>query len=46
MSNVKLISVSKGAGELEGKDAQEVITYCARVSNPSNQTKFDTSAGL
>ena len=46
MSNVKLISVSKGAGELEGKDAQEVITYCARVSNPDNQTKFDTAAGL
>jgi thymidylate synthase (FAD) len=42
----KLISVTQGAGELAGKSAQEVITYTARVSNPSNQLKFDTAAGL
>jgi thymidylate synthase (FAD) len=43
---VKLIAVTIGAGELEGKTGQEVITYNARVSNPSNQSNFETSAGL
>ena len=45
-SIVKLIAVTQGAGELAGKTAQEVITYTARVSNPTNQEKFDTAAGL
>jgi thymidylate synthase (FAD) len=43
---VKLISVSVGAGELAGKTGQEVISFCARVSNPNNQLNFNTSAGL
>jgi thymidylate synthase (FAD) len=43
---VKLIAVTIGAGELSGKTGQEVITHNARVSNPNNQLKFDTSAGL
>ncbi len=43
---VKLIALTKGAGELLGKTAQEVISYVARVSNPNNQLNFDTSAGL
>lgn len=43
---VKLISVTSGAGELEGKSAQEVITYNARVSNPKNQSNFETASGL
>jgi len=38
--------LTQGAGELEGKTAQEVITYNARVSNPKNQDNFDTAAGL
>jgi thymidylate synthase (FAD) len=46
MSQVYLISLSQGAGKLEGKNAQEVITYTARVSNPANQENFDTAAGL
>jgi thymidylate synthase (FAD) len=46
MSQVKLIATSVGAGELEGKSPQEVITYVARVSNPGNQTKFETATGL
>lgn len=45
-SVVKLIAITQGSGELEGKSAQEVITYNARVSNPKNQSNFDTSAGL
>ena len=43
---VKLIALTKGAGELLGKTAQEVISYVARVSNPNNQLNFDTAAGL
>lgn len=27
-------------------DAEDLISYCARVSNPSNQTNFDTSEKL
>ncbi len=46
MSNVKLISHTVGAGELEGKSPQDVISYVARVSNPHNQENFHTSGGL
>ena len=46
MSNVKLISCTQGAGELQGKGPQEVISYVARVSNPHNQENFRTAAGL
>ena len=46
MSNVKLIAVSNGAGELEGKSPQDVISYVARVSNPHNQENYRTAEGL
>ena len=44
--NVKLIAITQGAGELVDQNAQEVISYIARVSNPNNQLNFDTAAGL
>jgi thymidylate synthase (FAD) len=41
----KLIAVTKGV--VEGIDsAQELIAYCARVSNPSNQMNMDTAEKL
>jgi thymidylate synthase (FAD) len=43
---IKLIAITQGAGELVDKNAQEVISYVARVSNPNNQLNFDTTAGL
>jgi thymidylate synthase (FAD) len=43
---VKLIAITQGAGELIDRNAQEVISYIARVSNPNNQLNFDTSSGL
>lgn len=43
---VKLIAITQGAGELIEQNAQEVISYIARVSNPNNQLNFDTAAGL
>jgi thymidylate synthase (FAD) len=44
--NVKLIATTTGAGELEGKSPQDVISYVARVSNPHNQENYRTSGGL
>jgi thymidylate synthase (FAD) len=44
---VKLISYSKAADELEGlKNIQDLIAFCARVSNPSNQFNSETSEKL
>jgi len=46
---VKLISVSKPSKEMiaEGMyDIQELIAFCARVSNPSNQFNTETSEKL
>jgi thymidylate synthase (FAD) len=45
MFKAKLIAVTKPV--LEGiEDAQELIAYCARVSNPSNQMNMDTADKL
>lgn len=46
MESVKLISHTMGAGELEGKSPQDVISYVARVSNPHNQENYRTASGL
>ncbi len=45
----KLISVSKPSREMYDEgigDAQELIAFCARVSNPSNQFNLETSEKL
>jgi len=47
--NVKLLSYSQPTDELRTQgvaDAQELIAFCARVSNPSNQFNTDTSEKL
>ena len=47
--NVKLLSYSQPTSEFAAlgiSDAQELIAYCARVSNPSNQFNNDTSSKL
>lgn len=47
--NVKLLSYSQPTAEFEDlgiADAQELIAYCARVSNPSNQLNTETSDKL
>jgi thymidylate synthase (FAD) len=47
--NVKLLSYSQPTGEFADMgltDAQELIAYCARVSNPSNQFNTETSEKL
>jgi thymidylate synthase (FAD) len=47
--NVRLLSYSQPTEEFADigiADAQELIAYCARVSNPSNQLNTDTSEKL
>ena len=47
--NVKLLSYSQPTAEFANMgidDAQELIAYCARVSNPSNQFNTETSEKL
>lgn len=44
--NVELVAVTKGVGKLEGATAQDIISYCARVSNPKNQENFTTAPKL
>ena len=47
--NVKLVSYSQPTDEFTNlgiEDAQELIAYCARVSNPSNQLNTETSEKL
>jgi thymidylate synthase (FAD) len=47
--NVKLLSYSQPTEEFKNlglADAQELIAYCARVSNPSNQFNTETSEKL
>ena len=48
--SVKLISYSQAAGSPEDDSSdlnlQELVGYCARVSNPANQDRHDTSEKL
>jgi thymidylate synthase (FAD) len=47
--NVQLLSYSQPTDEFRNmglQDAQELIAYCARVSNPANQLNTDTSEKL
>ncbi len=47
--NVKLVSYSQPTTEFRShgiEDAQELIAYCARVSNPSNQYNTETAEKL
>jgi len=44
--NVKLISYTKCADERTDKSVQDLVAYCARVSNPANQNNTDTNEKL
>ena len=47
--NVSLVSYSQPTAEFAQQgvdDAQELIAYCARVSNPANQFNTETSERL
>ena len=44
--SVKLVAITKGVGDLDGKMAEELVSFVARVSNPSNQNNFETAPKL
>ena len=46
MTEVKLISYSKSAEGMNLGNCQELVAYCARVSNPANQMNTETSDRL
>ena len=46
MTQVKLISYSTAPEDSDLGNCQELIAYCARVSNPSNQMNSETSEKL
>lgn len=45
MINVKPIGITLPL-DVDIPDSEGIVSYCARVSNPSNQTQFDTAAKL
>lgn len=44
--SVSLVAITKGVNQLEDHTAEEVISFVARVSNPSNQLNFDSAPKL
>jgi len=40
------VAITKGVGDLDGKMAEELVSFVARVSNPSNQNNFETAPKL
>jgi len=44
--NVELVALSKPSALTDCHTADEFIAYCARVSNPDNQSNSKTAAGL
>ncbi len=46
MSEVNLIAVSKPSAYTGCTNAQDLVAWCARVSNPSNQTNHETAPKL
>jgi len=44
--NCKLIALSKPSEHVDCKTAEELVAYCARVSNPANQANKATAAKL
>ena len=46
ITNAKLISYSAPVDGIELRDTQDLVAFCARVSNPSNQFNRETSEKL
>ena len=43
---VKLVGVTKPINQDYGETTEDIVSYCARVSNPKNQKNFTTSSKL
>ena len=46
MINAKLVAYTQPTIAVGASNPEELISYCARVSNPSNQNNYDTAEGL
>ena len=46
ISNVKLISYSQSASDTNNDNLQELVAFCARVSNPGNQSSKESTEKL
>ena len=44
--NVRLISYSKPVNMIGVDNAEDLVAYCARVSNPENQMNTETAPRL
>ena len=44
--NARLMGLTQPTIEARVPNTEALVAYCARVSNPSNQDKFDTAEGL
>lgn len=45
-ASVRVISMTQGIGELQGKSAEDIMAFVARVSSPENQDNFNTAPRL
>tara|TARA_R110000751_G_scaffold55652_2_gene119432 strand:+ start:548 stop:1216 length:669 start_codon:yes stop_codon:yes gene_type:complete len=43
---VKLVGITKPVNQNYGETTEDIVSYCARVSNPKNQKNFTTSSKL
>ena len=43
---VKLVGITRPTKEKYGHNASDIVAYCARVSNPKNQSNFTTGSKL
>lgn len=43
---VRIVAATTGFGPLQGRGAEDVITYAARVSTPDHQSRFETAERL
>ena len=43
---VKLVGITKPVNQDYGETTENIVSYCARVSNPKNQKNFTTSSKL
>ena len=46
MISAKLVAYTQPTIEVGASNPEELISYCARVSNPGNQGNYDTAEGL
>lgn len=44
--NVQLVGITRPTKEKYGNNASDIVSYCARVSNPKNQSNFTTGSKL